>query len=107
VFLVSIPSHLKVHKATVKPYLGSGPYGDQFGTPYDLPCYFEQQRRIVTSQSGDQAVSEGTVYADLTDPTIQTGSEVSVNGYTSTVLAVSTFDDGGITGLAHQEIALQ
>lgn len=100
-----IPSHLLVHTASVEPYQGSGAYGDVFGAAYSLPCYFEAQRRIVRDTEGDEAVSEATVYADL-GAEIKPGSRVSVNGYTSTVITVATYDDGGLTGLAHREIVL-
>lgn len=94
------------HTATVQPYEGSGAYGDIFGAAFSLPCYFEQQHELVSSATGDQAVSKPKLWANLTDVPILTGSRVTVNGYTSTVTSVSVFDDGGLTGLAHQEIQL-
>lgn len=100
-----IPSHLLVHVASVEPYEGSGAYGDVYGVAYSLPCYFEAERKIVRNSEGDEAVAEATVYADPGDE-IDPGSRVSVNGYSSTVITVSVFDDGGLTGLAHREIAL-
>lgn len=103
---MAIPAYLLVHTASVEPYEGSGAYGDIFGPAFDLPCYFEQQHQLVTSATGDQAVSKPKLWADLTDTEVKTGSRVTVNGYVSTVTSVSVFDDGGLTGLAHQEIQL-
>ena len=100
-----IPAHLLVHTASVEPYEGSGAYGDVYGTAYNLPCYFEAERKIVRNSDGDEAVAEATVYADL-GAEVNPGSRVAVNGYSSTVITVSVFDDGGLTGLAHREIAL-
>lgn len=102
---MSIPSYLLVHTASVEPYEGSGAYGDVFAAAFDLPCYFEMERKIVRDSDGDDAVSEGQVHADL-GPEIKPGSRVTVNGYESTVITISIFDDGGLTGLAHREIAL-
>lgn len=101
-----IPNYLLVHTASVEPYEGSGAYGDVYGAAYSLPCYFEAQRKIVRDAQGDEAVAEATVYADP-GAEIKPGSRVTVNGYASTVITVSVFDDGGLTGLAHREIALK
>lgn len=108
------------HTAAVEPYEGSSAYGDIFGDPVTVPCYFEQVRNLVTTADGDQAVSGAHFYTDppgtpftLADgttgviPAIPTGSRVTANGYTSTVITVSNLDDGGLTGLAHQEILLK
>lgn len=117
---MSIPGQLLVHTASVEPYEGSGAYGDVYAAAVaDVPCYFEQVRRLVRDPNGDEAVSEATVYLDPagtpfvhadgtpgTVPEVPAGSRVTVNGYASTVITVSVLDDGGLTGLAHQEIAL-
>lgn len=101
-----IPTHLLVHSATVQPYEGSGAYGDVYGATVTLPCYFEAVRKMVRDDDGAETVSEATIYADL-GTEIKPGSRVTVNGYTSTVVSVSVLDDGGLTGLAHREIALR
>ena len=103
---MSIPAALLVHTATVKPYAGSGAYGDVYGDVFDLPCYFEQKRQLVRDSDGDETVSEATVYADL-GAEVPPGSLVSVDGYESTVMTVAVLDDKGLTGLAHQEISLR
>lgn len=101
---MSIPAELLVHTASVEPYEGSGAYGDRYGTAVPVPCYYEGRRQIVRDGDGNEAVSEGVLYANLTD--LPVGSRVTVLGRTTWVLSVSTFDDGGITGLAHVEVAL-
>lgn len=103
---MSIPAALLVHTATVKPYAGSGAYGDVYGAPFDLPCYFERKRQLVRDSDGDEAVSEATIYADL-GTEVPPGSLVTVDGYESTVLTVAVLDDKGLTGLAHQEVSLR
>jgi hypothetical protein len=101
---VSIPAHLLVHTASVEVYDSST--GD-FAAAVDLPCYFEQK---VTNRfrdtDGSESVADATLYADLGD-TIPVGSRLSVNGVGGTVVALSVFDDGGITGLEHRELLLR
>lgn len=100
-----IPAYLLVHTVTVKPYEGSGAYGDVYGASFTLPCYVEQERRVVRGPEGDDVISQTQVYADLTTTPIKPGSKVTLSdGTTTTVITVARHDDGGLTGLAHQQI---
>lgn len=101
---MSVPAYLLVHSATIEPYEGSGAYGDQYGTPYELPCYHEGRRQFVRASDGTEAVSEGTLYANVAD--IPAGSRVQILNRETWVITVTTLDDGGLTGLAHIEVAL-
>lgn len=114
-----IPPQLLVHTATVRPYEGSGAYGDTYGTAVDVPGYYEGRRQLVRDADGAEAVSEGTLYVDppgteytrpdgntATVPEFTPGSEVIVLGRTTHVITTLPLDDGGLTGLAHQEVAL-
>ena len=102
-----IPAQLLVHTASVEPYTGTGAYGDQYGSAVDVPCYYEGRRQLVRDADGAEAVSEGTLFADLEHgDTLSPGSRVTVAGRRTWVLTVSTFDDGGLTGLDHIEVAL-
>ncbi len=106
---MSIPAHLLVHSASVEAYAGSGAYGPLFGAPVAVPCYAEVKRSLVRDQQGREVVSESTVYANraTTGPaSFPVGSRVTVLGRTAEVIAVSMFDDAGITGSAHLEVAL-
>lgn len=101
-----IPDVLLVHTVSVEAYEGSGAYGDIFGTAYDLPCYVEQERKLIRSSTGEEVVSSTQVYCNPGEP-IPLGSKVTWNGRTSLVLGVGDYEDGGLTGLAHREIDLQ
>lgn len=115
-----IPPGLLVHSATVEPYAGSGAYGDTWGAPIEgVPCYAEQQSKLVRDSQGDEVVSGTQVFTDPagseftradgttgTVPAAPPGSKVTVLGVTSRVVTVAVFDDGGLTGLAHQEVDL-
>lgn len=100
-----IPAELKVHTATVEPFEGSGAYGEIYGAPASVSCYYEGRRQLVRNGDGDEVVSEGVLFAEL-DANIPTGSRVTVLGRETYAITVSVFDDGGLTGLAHQEVAL-
>lgn len=103
---MSIPGYLLVHTVSVQPYEGSGAYGDIFGAPYDLPCYVEQERKLVRDSSGEEVTSSTQVYADP-GAEIASGSRVTYFGRTSRVIGVAVYDDGGLTGLSHREIDLE
>jgi hypothetical protein len=100
-----IPAHLLVHTASVEPYQGSGAYGDVYGAAVNVPCFYEGVRRLVRDSDGTEVVSEATIYVNP-GVDVPSGSRVTVNGYASTVISVSDLDDGGLTGLAHKEVAL-
>lgn len=104
---MSIPAHLLVHTVSVEPKTGSGAYGDVFGTPVALACYVERKRNLVRDANGDEVVSETMIYANLDCDAIPAGSRITVAGATSTVISSTILDDRGVTGLAHQEIALR
>jgi hypothetical protein len=51
------------HAITVRPYLGTGPYGDTYGDPVVIRrTYVEDRRRLVPSTDGDELISETTVH---------------------------------------------
>ncbi len=59
---MQIPAVLLPHTITVRPYLGTGPYGDIHGDPVVIRRTFvEDRRRLVRSTSGEEVVSETTV----------------------------------------------
>lgn len=99
-----IPDELLVTQVTLEPYAGTGAYGDIFGAPVPVPAYVEDVRKVVLSSTGDEVVSESTVHCNL-GVDFPAGSRVTVNGRVATVIKVSLFDDGGLTGLDHQEVA--
>lgn len=100
-----IPAFLLVHTASVEPYEGGGAYGDVYGQAFNVVCYYEGRRQLVRNGDGAEVVSEGTMFVNP-DVTIPAGSRVTVLDRSTWVITVSTLDDGGLTGLAHQELAL-
>lgn len=100
-----IPDYLLVHTLQLEPYLGTGAYGDQYGAAVSVRCYYEGTRRMVRDGNGNEVVSEATAYVNP-DVSIPDGSRVKIFGRDTHVITVGVLDDGGLTGLAHLEVAL-
>lgn len=86
-----------VHTATVETLLGAGAYGDQFAAPVTVPCFAEAARKVVRQTSGEQVVSESTVYCDVSYAALfLTDSKVTVSGATARVIRTNTNDSAGL-----------
>lgn len=101
-----IPTRLLVHEVEVTPYLGHGSTGPLFGPPFTLKCMAQGARRLVRNSDGEQVLSDLTVYAALEDaPLVPEGSRVTWRGRTTTVLANTAHDDGGLGAPQHTELS--
>lgn len=97
------------HSIIVRPYLGTGPYGDVFGDPVVVRRVFvEDRRRLVRSTTGEEVISETTV---RTRPQVHIpiGSQVTVwpgtpHERTARVITANRFDHP--SSWSHLEIAL-
>lgn len=65
------------HPVTVRRYEGTGPYGEVFGDPTTHRAFVEDRRRLVVSTSGEEVVSETTIYTD-SNLSVPVGSQVTV-----------------------------
>jgi hypothetical protein len=74
---VRLPSVLLPHSITVRHYQGTGPYGEVFGDPIVHQAFVEGRRRLVVSASGEEVISETTVYTGP-DTIVPVGSQVTV-----------------------------
>ncbi|GAB3459225.1 hypothetical protein [Actinophytocola sediminis] len=103
-----IPTALLPHTVTMRRYEGSGPYGDVFGEPTIHRAFVEDRRRLVVSASGEEVVSETTVYTGP-DAAVPVGSQVTVWQGTSheriaRVITAGHYEHPG--SWSHLEIAL-
>ncbi|GGM65191.1 hypothetical protein GCM10012275_39670 [Longimycelium tulufanense] len=106
---MQIPTALLPHTITVRPYLGTGPYGDVFGDPVTIRrAYVEDRRQLVRSPTGEEVISETTV---RTQPGVHIpiGSKVTVwhgtpHERTARVITANRFNHPSAP--AHLEIAL-
>lgn len=102
---MTLPARLRTHTISVEPYVGSSAHGPVFGPAVSVTCRVEETTRLVRSDTGTEVVSSITVFCDL-DVVIPAESRVTVNGRTTTALAVSRLDTGGRSRLEHKEVAL-
>ena len=105
---MQLPAALLPHSVTVRPYQGTGPYGEAFGTPTVHRAFVEDRRRLVVSASGEEVISETTVYTGP-DAAVPVGSQVTVwagtpNARTARVITTSHYDHPA--AWSHLEIAL-
>lgn len=103
-----LPAFLLVHTVTVRPYAGRTSSGDLFGDEFPLPCMAQGQRKMVRTVEGNETLATLTLYAAPGQAdTVPTGSEVTWQGRTTTVLA-STNQDGGNLGTPdHTEVVCE
>ena len=105
--MADLPLWLQPHKVTVKPFLGSGPYGDVYGDPVEVRCFRDERRQIVRNANGDEVVSEVSIFTNLKHgETFKLDSRVEWDGRTDHVISVSRRDDGGLGAWQHLEVAL-
>ena len=106
---MQIPLVLLPHAITVRPYLGTGPYGDTWGDPIVIQrTYVEDRRRLVRSATGEEVISETTVRTRPREH-IPIGSKVTVwqdtpHERTARVITANLFDHPA--SWPHLEIAL-
>ena len=104
--MADIPAVLLRHTVLIEPYEGEGPFGPEYGEQELVRCFIDDRRRLVIGPTGDEAVSETTVYMPL-DTVCPVHSRVTVNGRSTIVLAASRRDGGGLPVPDHLEVALQ
>lgn len=102
------PPPLLPHTIAVRPYEGTGPYGDVFGAPTGHQAFVEDRRQLVISASGEELISETTIHTSL-DAVVPVGSQVTVwadtpHERTARVITTSRYEHPG--SWSHLEIAL-
>jgi hypothetical protein len=98
-----------VHVATVETYQGvTGSGVALYAVASDVPCYIERQASLVRASDGEQVVSSTQVYVDPSLSALFTDkTRVTIDGVTSTVIAVSAFTSSGLDLPDHTVAALR
>jgi hypothetical protein len=98
-----------VHTVTVTPLLGSGAYGDVEGDPQTIAGLLDSATRLVRSGSGEEVVSQATLYTDVTHTNaFPPGSTVTLpDGQTkTTVIGRAAHTSGALDLPDHLEVTL-
>ena len=107
--MAEIPGLFLRHKVDVEPYEGTGAYGDQYlPLVAGVRCFKDDKRRLVRAASGEEVVSETTLYLRLDQATrFVPGSLVTLPDRTSKVISCAHRDDGGLGAWQHIEVACE
>jgi hypothetical protein len=93
--------------ATVEPFLGAGPNGDEYGSAVTVRGFLDDGDVLVRGSQGEQLVSTAKFYCDLSWADVFTNeSRVTVNGDEDQVTKVRRRDADGFGGPSHLEIDL-
>lgn len=100
-------ARLFTQTATVQTYTGTGTTGPKYAAEVTVPCFVNDRRQLVRSGSGDEVVSETTLYAPLASlPTFTPQSKVTVNGRIAQVISAYRRDSAGPVNVHHTQVVL-
>ena len=77
--MTALPAWTQPHTATIRAYLGSGGMGATYADPAAVPCFAEDEHRLVRDRDGEERVSSSQVTLGF-DVVAPVGSMVSVWG---------------------------
>lgn len=99
---------LFMHEVTVETFTGSGAYGDTWADESDpVACYLDEKRQLVRDDTGDEVVSEASLFVTLTDGDLfPPGSRVHVPGRVALVISRARRDGRLLDLPSHTELAL-
>ena len=104
---MSFPANFYVHTASVEPYLGQDANGPRFGAAVAVRGYLKDNRKLVLTSTGEDAVSESTFYTyPANASTFTSDSRVSVNGRKTRVIGVKRHESGRLRLPDHLEVQL-
>ncbi len=98
-----------IHTVTVQTFTGTGARGETFAAvSAPIACLIEDGRRLVRNATGQEVISETTVYTDLAQAAVfATDSKVTVNGRVARVITVKQRDLGALAAeVTHLEVVL-
>lgn len=92
---------------TVRTFLGSGAWGDEWEDHENVRCFLDETRTLVRDGQGNEVISETTLtgppeYAAIYTP----GSEVILPTRTANVIKAGVANKGFLDFPAHVEVAL-
>lgn len=103
---MKLPKFMQPHTVEIKEYKGDSAYGPQFADPYEVEGYFQEQRKYVRSDEGDEVVSESQFFTSK-DINVPQESEITFEGSTHKVINTSRKKNALNGQLTHVEIAME
>lgn len=97
-----------VHTITVETHEGHDSNGPIYSAPVTVPCFVDDSTKLVAAPTGDQVVSQSTVFADSSyAPLFVAESRLTVNGRATRVITVNNYTSGPLGLPDHVEVAVQ
>jgi hypothetical protein len=92
---------------SVETYEGETATGPRYAPAVDVACFVNDARKLVRAATGEEVISETTLYAPLsTVDSWPAGSRVTLNGRTATVIVAYRRDSAGPVSAHHVQINL-
>ena len=111
--MADLPAAFAVHRITVEPFLGHGPYGDVYGPPVVIPCFIRSRVVQTTDASGRETrrtvsvCRVGTSYAStcrLDSRAIVHSDQAADLQSAGKITNVGLNDDGGFGAWQHLRV---
>jgi hypothetical protein len=103
-----LPDRFLVHTVTVRPYAGQSSTRTLYGDPFTLQCMAQGKRRMVRDADGAETLSSLTLFcAPGQAAVVPPGSQVDWQGDTTTVIAATDHDSGGLGAPDHTEVVCE
>lgn len=84
-----------VTTTAVRTYEGSGPFGETYADPIDVPCFIDNTRRLVRDTDGREVTAEATITGPIGRSNLfQPESLTTIDGDERTVLTLSKHYSG-------------
>lgn len=100
-----IPGFMLRQSVSVRPYLGTGAYGDQWGDSFTVRCRIEPRNELIRDSAGNETVASAKMYT-APGVAITPQSEVTWNGVVYDVMSVMP-EPGPGGNIHHQEVLLR
>lgn len=101
-----VPAWLLRHEVTVESYEGEGGAGPIYGPPRTIRCFITVGRREVLNGEGRIQLSERGFICGP-DEGVKPGDRATIRGDASIVIAVGTYDGGGLPTPDNLDVACE
>ena len=102
---MKLPKAAQPHTVTIKEYEGDGAYGPTYSDPYEVKGYFQQERKLVKDDEGNEIVSDAQFFTseDIEPPP---ESIITFNGVENEVISISPKYNALTGQKSHTEVVM-